>query len=334
MSMTTAERLFGYGHAFDHPVMVGVALGVSGCLLVAPVAIQLLGRLGPVATTTRVELMRRYWSWVVLAALMLTPVLLGAAWLIGGVLVLSILCYREFARATGLFRNRLISLFVVLGIFAVTFSAVDHWYDLFVALPPLTISIMAAVALLGDRPKGYIQRVALGAFSFLVFGVCLGHLGLMANDADYRPIVAMILVAVELNDVFAFLAGRTFGRRLLVPNTSPTKTVEGAIGALVLTTPLVMLLGHYTFRGGVLDHVGHLVGVGLLVSIGGQLGDLWLSSIKRALGIKDMGLVLPGHGGMLDRFDSILLVAPAVYHYVGYFRGFGLDQSTRIISGG
>ena len=76
-----------------------------------------------------------------------------------------------------------------------------------------------------------------------------------------------------------------------------------------------------------------LLGLGLVVSLSGQFGDLMLSSIKRDLGVKDIGQVLPGHGGLLDRFDSLLLAAPAYFHYVGYFRGFGLDQPVRILTG-
>jgi phosphatidate cytidylyltransferase len=269
-----------------------------------------------------------------MAPLLVLPALAGAAATIVGVAVLSLLCYREYARATGLFRERVISGMVVLGILAITFAIADHWYGFFMALAPLGVSVIAAVAILADRPQGYIQRVALGTLGFVLFGVCFGHLGYMANDADYRPLVLTILLCVEFNDVFAFITGRTLGHRRLAPNTSPNKTWGGALGALVLTTALYAVLGHFLFEGTVLGRPGHLVGLGVLLSVAGQLGDLMLSSIKRDLGIKDIGVTIPGHGGLLDRFDSLILVAPAVFHYVRYSRGFGLDQPARIFTGG
>ena len=272
-------------------------------------------------------------SWVLIGAAMIGPVLLGAAWVIGGICLLSLLCYREYARATGLFRERLVSSTVVLGILAVTFAVADHWYALLMALGPLVISIIAAGALLSDRPKGYIQRVALGVFAFALFGSGLGHLSYMANDTLYRPMLVWLLLCVEMNDVFAYMTGRLFGKRKLAPQTSPNKTVGGAAGALIGTTVLTGLLCHFVFRGTEIDHPVHLVALGVIVSVAGQCGDLVLSSIKRDLGIKDMASTIPGHGGLLDRFDSLLLVAPAVFHYVGYFRGIGLSQAKRIITG-
>src|SRR5262249_32072374 len=161
--------------------------------------------LGWIDDKLRAELMLRYRSWLVLTPLLLAPILLGAAWTILGVGVLSLLCYREYARATGLFREKTISLVIVLGILAVTFTELDHWYGLFVALVPLTIGIIAAVAVLRDQPHGYIQRVALGVLGFALFGSCLGHLGYLANDRNYRPMLVLILLCVEGNDVFAFI---------------------------------------------------------------------------------------------------------------------------------
>jgi phosphatidate cytidylyltransferase len=110
--------------------------------------------------------------------------------------------------------------------------------------------------------------------------------------------------------------------------------VAGSLGALVLTTILFVFVGHFLFRNTHVDHLVHLIPLGVVLRVAGQLGDLVLSSIKRDLGIKDLGMALPGHGGLLDRFDSLIVVAPAFYHSVGYQLGFGLDQQTRIIIGG
>src|SRR5207237_60903 len=120
-----------------------------------------------------------------------------------------------------------------------TFGIADHWYAFFVAIPPLIIVLLAIVAIFPDQPHGYTQRVGLGAISFLLFGHCLGHLGYIANDADFRPIVMLIILTVELNDVFAYITGKTFGHRKIVPHTSPNKKLGGALGALFLTTALV-----------------------------------------------------------------------------------------------
>ena len=187
--------------------------------------------------------------------------------------------------------------------------------------------------LIPDQPKGYIQRVGLGVFGFALFGSGLGHLGYMANDWNYRPILLLTIFAVELNDIFAYICGHSFGHRKFVPNTSPNKTVGGALGAIALTTPLFAVGAHFVWSGTALDTPVRLVGLGIIVSIVGQFGDLMLSSIKRDLGLKDTAKLIPGHGGILDRFDSLILVAPAVFHYVNYFAGIAVGQPQQIFSG-
>jgi len=334
MNLALHDKVFGWREAFNHSVTTGIIVGLAVILTVTPLIILILGRSGRIGGESCAELFKRYYTWLILAPVIVGPVLLGAAWTIAVILVLSLLCYREYARATGLFRERLTSVVVVLGIALVSFAVVDHWYGFFVALFPLTAAAIAALAILADRPKGYIQRVALGILGFALFGSALGHLSYFTNDPNYRPIILMLWLCVELNDVFAYIVGRTIGRRKLAPNTSPNKTVAGGLGALVFTTPLAAFLGHLIFKGTALDQPLRLMALGLIISIMGQLGDLMLSSIKRDIGVKDMGVILPGHGGWLDRFDSMLLMAPATFHYVGYFVGVGLEQPVRIISGG
>jgi phosphatidate cytidylyltransferase len=334
MNNATWQRLFGFRHAFDDPVTVVLTLAVAALLLLAPLLIFSTTRAAKSTADKRKELWDRYRSWIWLVLLILTPILAGAFWTIVAVATLSFLCYREYARITGLFRERTISLIVVIGILFLTFAELDSWYRLFVALFPLTVALIAIGGLIADQPKGYIQRVGLGVLGFALFGSALGNLGYMANDWNYRPILLLILCSVELNDIFAYICGHLFGHRKFVPNTSPNKTVGGALGALVLTTPLVAVIAHFIWRDTALDSAIRLIGLGIIISVVGQFGDLMLSSIKRDLGLKDTAKLIPGHGGLLDRFDSLILVAPAVFHYVNYFVGFAAGQPERIFTGG
>src|SRR5213592_3100945 len=333
MSQVTRERLFAFRHAFDDRVTVVLTLTALILLLLAPLLIFVVTRAANNTADKRRELWDRYRSWIWLALFILIPILAGAFWTILAVATLSFLCYREYARITGLFRERTISLIVVIGILLITFSVLDNWYRFFLALFPLTVALIATGALIADQPKGYIQRVGLGVFGFALFGCALGHLGYIANDWNYRPILLLVVFAVELNDIFAYICGHLFGRRKFVPNTSPNKTVVGALGAIALTTPLFALGAHFIWFNTALDTPVLLLARGIIVSVVGQFGDLMLSSIKRDLGLKDTSKIIPGHGGILDRFDSLILVAPAMFHYVNYFVGFAAGQPQQIFSG-
>lgn len=328
------SRLFDFRSAFEQPVVLWVTIAIAALLSLTPLAFVALQKAGKVSPEKSKELWARYWSWLVITPILLAPILLGAFWTMLGVGALSLWCYREYARATGLFREKVISLTVVIGIAAITMASLDHWYRFYVAVTPLCVSFILAVALMADRPQGYIQRVALGILGYAMFGTGLGHLGFLANDPRYRAWIIFIILATELNDVFAYISGRLFGRTKLAPLTSPNKTQEGAIGALVLTTLLTLFLGRWVFAGTVLAEPYHLVMLGLVISAVGQLGDLMFSSIKRDLGIKDLGTTIPGHGGLLDRFDSLVPVAPAVFHYINYHIGVATDEPVRIFSGG
>ena len=145
----------------------------------------------------------------------------------------------------------------------------------------------------------------------MLFGAGLAHLSYMANEPGYRPILLMLLTTVALSDVAAFTFGKLIGGPKLLPATSPNK--------IHLRRARRAVRDHAAGRHAVLLHLPRhadgRAGTGcwcsaLIVGIGAQAGDLMLSSIKRDIGIKDMGTVLPGHGGVLDRFNSLLLVAP------------------------
>lgn len=333
MNEATRARLWGWQQALEHPAVLGITLTLVVLLIITPLIVMALSVSGKVDAKLRRELWLRYFTWLMLVPLMVGPILAGAFWTMLAIGALSIGCYWEFARNTPLKREWAINLVAIAGIVVLTFGALDHWWELFSAAQPVTICLIAAIAVLPDRAQGYLQRVALGAMAFALFGAGLGHLSYLANDTNYRPILLLILVCVEMNDIFAFLCGKLFGRRKLAPNTSPGKTLGGSLGALVLTTLLFGVVGHWVFAAP-LSNWWHLATMGLILSLLGQLGDLVLSSIKRDLGVKDLGTLLPGHGGLLDRFDSLILVAPAMFYYVGHFQGLGLEEPLRIFTRG
>ena len=126
--------------------------------------------------------------------------------------------------------------------------------------------------------------------------------------------VWLIFIISFATDIFAYFIGRRFGSHKLIPSVSPKKTIEGSMGGVVASVVFSVLFG-LIFK----LQIGPIFLVGLLGSAVAQMGDLIASSIKRYVGIKDFGRLIPGHGGILDRFDSVLLVAPYVYLILSLF---------------
>lgn len=119
----------------------------------------------------------------------------------------------------------------------------------------------------------------------------------------------LVFIIAISTDTFAYLTGMAFGKHKLVPSISPNKTVEGAVGAVICTMVVGLVYCHFV---GIPIDCLHALFIGI-ASVTAQLGDLFASKMKRATGIKDYGHMLPGHGGFMDRFDSILMIIPMVY---------------------
>ena len=320
-------------HDWQHPVVLGITGAIVFGLLLASVLIRVLRRAERIDGETFDELILRVRSWYILSAVMVVPILIGpkAVWLF--FLLLAIFCFWEFSKATGLSAAKTEMYTVVLGICVTFFAILDHWMDMFTTTWAISICVIFLSALLADKPQGYIRRVSLAFIGFALFGISLGHLGFISNDYLFRPILLWILFCTALNDVFAYLCGKKFGKRKLLVNTSPNKTWAGAVGATLLTTTLAAVIGYFIFHDSPLAAPHHLIALGLIISVLGQCGDLVISSIKRDLNIKDMASLIPGHGGLLDRFDSLLLSAPVLFHYINYFRGIGMDQPVQVFTG-
>lgn len=334
MSLTDAfHSVIDSSEALTHPTTRLCLYIVSGAFVLAPIMLLFLQTTGTLSEKTKKDAWLRYRTWLWIAPLVLIPIVWCRLGAVIAITITSLLAYREYARATGFFRHRALSAIVVIAIITMGIAALDHWYGLFVAIPPLGMAAIAGTAVLADEPKGYLQRVALGAVGQMLFGAGLMHLAYFTNHSQYRPILLMLFLCTQFSDIAAYCFGNAFGKRKVFAATSPNKTLAGHLGALVVTTGLTAWLAHTIFSATTIDEPLRLALFGLLVAIGAQLGDLVLGSIKRDLGVKDLATTLPGHGGISDRINSLLLVAPAAFHFVGYFLGVGLDKPIRIFTG-
>jgi phosphatidate cytidylyltransferase len=161
------------------------------------------------------------------------------------------------------------------------------------------------------RPETRTLKAVLAVLLMALWvGAPLAHLGLFPRSSYGVILVLIAVVGPWISDSGAYFAGRFFGRRLLLPSLSPNKTIEGSLGSL-LCTMLIVGFVSYQFLDFTLAKAA-IIGAG--VSIFSQSGDLFESTLKRILDVKDLGRFLPGHGGVLDRVDSLLFTAPAVYY--------------------
>ena len=270
-------------------------------------------------------MLKTYWSWILMAGMGLIVVFLGRISTIIGVTLLAIYAFKEFARASGLYRDWWMTGAVYAGIVTVGIaSLVSHprgdepgtgWFGFFVAVPVFEIALILIIPILRNRARGELERMSLAIVGFVYIGWLFGHLGFMANAHNAYGFVCFIIFATALCDVAAFTFGKIFGRHPLRSEISPNKTWEGALGAFLVAMILPWLLRFsFPFFG-----PRELVLTGLIVGIGGQLGDLSISVIKRDIGTKDMAATIPGHGGILDRIDSLIYAAPLFMHMAGYY---------------
>jgi len=281
--------------------------------------------------------MRKVWtiwgSWMVLAPLMIAAVFAGRFGMIIFATIFALLAAKEFARATGLYRDWFMTGAIYLAILGC--AAACAWpdadlgglrpgaFDLFSAIPIYAVALILIIPVLRNRTEGQLQSIALATFAFVFIGWGFMHLALLTNAADWQGPAVFLIFAVEICDIAAFTFGRFAGRPAGHPRhhplrtaISPNKTWEGALGALAVAMALPWILGFALPPSfGVVEKIL----VSLIIGIAGPLGDLAISVIKRDIGIKDMGAAIPGHGGVLDRIDSLLLAAPLfvrLYHQV------------------
>ncbi|HEY4650860.1 MAG TPA: phosphatidate cytidylyltransferase [Pontibacter sp.] len=185
---------------------------------------------------------------------------------------------------------------------------------LYLTLPLLGLVFVLELYRKQPQPFTNIAFTLLGVlYVALPFGL-LHKLGYVQGTYDWQPILGLMLL-IWASDTGAYIAGKNFGRRKLFPRISPGKTWEGWAGGMLLTLGVAYVLAVYLNELALYQWMG----IGILVAIFGVLGDLVESQLKRSLDIKDSGTLLPGHGGILDRFDSLIMVIPFIVAFLQIF---------------
>jgi phosphatidate cytidylyltransferase len=241
--------------------------------------------------------------------------------MMGAIFVVSVLAIWEYlglADAMGAKTPRLVVVVALALLLATVFRRSD-------LLEPI-LGILSLLLFLVCAFRSPVNRVlpdtAYSIFGLIYIGLPMGMLYLLSTRDNGPSLLLFLFMAVWCGDVAALYIGRAFGRRKLAPKISPNKTWEGSVasvaGSVLVTLLLVGVSGLLVARNiESLSYPGpilHWIGLAILVNIGAQLGDLVESAIKRGAGVKDSGHLLPGHGGMLDRIDALLLAAPLLWY--------------------
>jgi phosphatidate cytidylyltransferase len=196
------------------------------------------------------------------------------------------------------------------------------WYGMFIIFIPVYMLLSLPVRMvLSKETKGFVESASQIQWGLMIFVFGLSHMAYLLTfpsfgdtAANGRTLVLFLVFVVEISDVLQYIWGKTLGRHKIIPTVSPNKTWEGFIGGVATATLLSLAIRFLTPFS-----IGETLLVSLLVTVSGFLGGAVMSAVKRDFGVKDFGSVIPGHGGMLDRVDSLCYSAPIFFHYVRYF---------------
>lgn len=196
------------------------------------------------------------------------------------------------------------------------------WYGMFIIFIPIYMFLFIPIRMVMlKKTEGFLRATGTIHWGIMLTVYCLSHiayLGVLTGGDNWRNtgcrFIIYLIFLTQFNDVCQYVFGKLLGHKKIIPVVSPNKTMAGFLGGLLSTSLLAIILAPMVTP---LSWVSAACS-GLLISTAGFAGDLTMSAVKRDLGIKDTGQLLPGHGGILDRLDSIIFTAPLFFHYVRY----------------
>jgi len=305
--------------------LLTLVLGIFGVLILASVIGYVLQRRfsanGPNAAVDNLNARIKAW-WVMV-------ILIGLAFIAGriGVLVLFAFCsfaaLREFVTLINTRRADHWALasafFIVLPIQYYLLWAEE--YGIFaIFIPVYAFLLMPIISVLRGDTERFLLRIAEVQWALMICVFCASHvpalltLTIPGYEGRNVLLIAFLVIVVQLSDVLQYVWGKLFGRTKIAPNLSPSKTVEGFVGGVISATLIGASLWWITpftpFQAGVLAFI---------ITLMGFFGGLVMSAVKRDRGVKDWGNLIEGHGGLIDRLDSVVFSAPIFFHVVRYW---------------
>jgi len=278
---------------------------------------------GPGTRATIANINARIGAWWLMSAAFLVATLTGGVGSVVLFALVSVLALREFVTLSPTSRadHRALAwaFFVVIPVQYVLVGV--QWYGLFSIMIPVYVFLLLATRMvLAGETEGFLERAATVQWGLMACVYCVSYapalllLDIDGYDAGSGKLLLFLVVVVQASDVLQFVWGKLLGRRRIAPTVSPNKTWEGFAGGVACAT----LLGTGLWWATPFNPL-QAAAMSVLIALAGFAGGLVMSAIKRDRGVKDYGGLLPGHGGVLDRIDSLLFAAPIFFHVTRFF---------------
>lgn len=304
------------------PAVLWVFGGLLVLLAIASIVTQVLSRSRPEKDYT--ELRQRVNSWWIMIAIFALALVPSVNFAIGFFAFLSFLALKEYLSLIPTRRaDRRVLFWCYLAIPVQFWWVHERWYSMFIIWIPVWTFLLVSIrmVMIGET-KDFLRAVGTLQWGMLTMVFSVSHLAYLLVLPEGKGVIGagpglvlFIVMLTQLNDVAQYVWGKLFGKHKVAPLVSPKKTAEGLLGGILTTTGLSLLAAPW------LTPLTHwdAIAVGVITGLGGFLGDITISAVKRDLGVKDTGALIPGHGGILDRIDSLTFTAPLFFHFMKFF---------------
>ena len=298
-----------------------VLIGIVGVLVISTVITKIMKRKNNSSGLKEVEMRIR--SWWVMFIIFTFALLIHSTISLIFMALLCFLALKEYFSLIPFNRAHRLVLFWAYLTIPIQFLLIYlGWYGMFIVFIPVYMFLLIPIqAIIVGETKNFLRSIATVQWGVMLMVFGLSHLAFLLvlpgreESVAGAGLVLFLVVLTQANDVAQFIWGKMLGKKKIIPKVSPNKTWVGFIGGVLTTTVLAVILAPLITPFSLLASII----AGLYIGLTGFIGDINISALKRDLNIKDTSAIIPGHGGILDRVDSLTYTAPLFFHFTRYF---------------